>query len=197
MNEKIILCDADGVLLEWEEGFHSFMDAHGKTRKDVSEDHYYHMHQQYENLTAEEASFSVRVFNESARIGYLGAFRDSVYYVNLLYQKHGYKLRVISSLGEDTCARELREMNLYNLFGNAIDSITLLSMGAPKDEALAQYKDSNFYWIEDHPSNFQAGLDLGLNSILLDHGYNRSADKTRGHHVTNWKEIYQLVTRCE
>jgi hypothetical protein len=84
-------------------------------------------------------------------------------------------------------------MNLHKLFGNAIENVICLATGADKDEALAPYKDSGMFWIEDKPSNADLGHQLGLRSILIEHGFNM-------HHqcsydiVKNWKQIYDIVT---
>jgi hypothetical protein len=83
--------------------------------------------------------------------------------------------------------------DLGQLFGNAIESVICLDTGADKDEALSPYKDSGLWWIEDKPANADVGHNLGLKSILIEHGHNM-------HHecsypvVKNWKEIYELIT---
>ena len=47
-----------------------------------------------------------------------------------------------------------------------------LDTGADKDEALEQYRNSDCYWIEDKPQNADLGLAIGLNSLLIAHGFN-------------------------
>jgi len=99
---------------------------------------------------------------------------------------------VITSLSLDKNAQRLREKNLRKLFGNAIENIICLDTGADKDTALAPYKDSGMYWIEDKPANADVGHYLGLKSVLIEHGHNM-------HHVCDypkvkdWKEIYKIV----
>jgi hypothetical protein len=87
-------------------------------------------------------------------------------------------------------------MNLEKLFGKtAFEELVCLDTGADKDEALEQYRDSGLYWIEDKLSNAQLGLDLGLKSILIEHGFNMNDDIPEGMtKVTNWKEIYENIT---
>jgi hypothetical protein len=100
--------------------------------------------------------------------------------------------RVITSLSLDKNAQKLREMNLRKIFGNAIESVICLDTGADKDQALEPYRDSGLYWIEDKPANADVGYELGLKSILIEHGHNM-------HHqcsypvVKNWKEIYEKI----
>ena len=71
-----------------------------------------------------------------------------------------------------------------------------LDTGADKDEILAEYgaKYKGNYWIEDKPENLNAGIDAGLNGILIEHGHNM--DYTgNANVVVNWQEIYNLITQ--
>lgn len=192
MNNKIILTDADGVLLDWEWAFSVWMREQGYTMLDTAKKSYY-LHEHYQELEKKDSKKVVKQFNESASIGFLPALRDATYYVKRLHEEHGYQFRVITSLSKNKDAQRLRDMNLRKLFGDAIETITCLDTGADKDEALAPYKDSNMWWIEDKPENADVGHSLGLKSILVEHGHNM-------HHqcsypvVKNWKEIYELLT---
>ena len=188
---KIILTDADGVLLDWEWAFSVWMQERGYTLRADNKKSYY-LHHHYNELEEKDAKTVVKTFNESAAIGFLPALRDSVYYVKLLHEMHGYRFRVITSLSLDKNAQKLRGKNLRKLFGNAIESVICLDTGADKDSALAPYKDSGMWWVEDKPANADVGHALGLKSILVEHGHNM-------HHVCdypiakNWKEIYNII----
>jgi hypothetical protein len=190
---RLILTDADGVLLSWEYAFSIWMQERGNTLAEGGKRSYY-LHHHYNELEAADAKKIVKIFNESAAIGFLPGFRDSVHYVKRLHEEHGYSFRVITSLSLDKNAGRLREMNLKKLFGNAIESVICLDTGADKDHALEPYKDSGMYWIEDKPENSDVGHRLGLSSILVEHGHNME-------HVCpypvvkNWKEIYNIITK--
>lgn len=192
MKNKLILTDADGVLLDWEWAFRVWMTERGFEFKESGKNNYL-LHHHYNELTREEAKKQVKIFNESAAIGFLPALRDSVYYVKRLYEEHGYQFRVITSLSLDKNAQKLREMNLRKLFGNAIETVISLDTGADKDEALEPYRDSGMWWIEDKPANADVGHTLGLKCILVEHGHNM-------HHTCNydlaknWKQIYEIIT---
>lgn len=191
MKNKIILTDADGVLLDWEWAFSVWMQERGYTLTNGAKQSYY-LHEHYAELDQKDAKKVVKQFNESAAIGFLPALRDATFYVKRLHEEYGFQFRVITSLSLDKNAQRLRDMNLRKLFGNAIEDVICLATGADKDEALAPYKDSGMYWIEDKPSNADVGHNLGLKSILVEHGHNM-------HHeceypvVKNWKEIYELI----
>ena len=189
---KVILADCDGVLLDWEWAFSVWMRDRGYTLAENRKQSYY-LHHHYNELEEKDAKKVVKLFNESAAIGFLPALRDATYYVKRLHEEHGYKFIIITSLSLDPNAVVLREMNLRKTFGDAIEEVICLDTGADKDEALAQFKDSGLYWIEDKPSNADCGHRLGLKSILIEHGHNM-------HHecpypiVKNWREIYETIT---
>jgi len=95
----------------------------------------------------------------------------------------------------DPNAYKLRKMNLEKLFGeSAFEDLVCLDTGADKTEALAPYKDSGLFWIEDKLENALVGLDLGLNAILIEHGYNMHDDIPEGMtKVVNWKQLYNHI----
>jgi FMN phosphatase YigB (HAD superfamily) len=195
MNNRIILTDADGVLLDWEWAFSVWMQERGYTLTADNKKSYF-LHHHYNELEEKDAKKVVKTFNESAAVGFLPALRDAAYYVKRLYEEHGYQFRVITSLSLDRNAAKLREMNLHKLFGNAIESVICLDTGADKDSALEPYRDSGMWWIEDKPENADVGHEMGLKSLLIEHGHNM-------HHVCpypvvkNWREIYSIIAPSE
>lgn len=193
MKKKLILTDADGVLLDWEWAFSIWMQTKGYRLEDDAKQTY-SIHHQFKNLTKPESKRLIRTFNESAAIGFLPPLRDAVHYVKRLNEEHGYVFHVITSLSKDEDAGHLREMNLQKLFGNAIYKVTCLDTGADKDEALAPYKDSGLFWIEDKPENADTGYRMGLSSLLVEHGHNMKHNAPYPV-VKNWKEIYEIITK--
>jgi len=193
--KKVILTDADGVLLNWEYAFTCWMEQRGhKQSEDANKK--YDIAKRF-TLDSRNIGFRlVKQFNESAAMGFLPALRDSMYYVKRLHEEHGYVFRCITSMSLDPNAYKLRKMNLEKLFGEtAFEELVCLDTGADKDEALEPYRDSGLYWIEDKLENAVTGLDLGLKSILIEHGYNMHDDIPEGMtKVVNWKEIYQHIT---
>ena len=194
MKNKLILTDADGVLLDWEWAFSVWMTERGYTQTPDRKLSYY-LHEHYHDLTHQEAKKVVKTFNESASIGFLPALRDSAHYVKRLHEKHGYRFRVITSLSLDKNAGRLREMNLRKIFGNAIEEVICLDTGADKDEALEQYRDSGMWWIEDKPENADVGHKMGLKSILVEHGHNMNHECPYPV-VKDWNEIYKLIVHA-
>lgn len=192
--KKIILTDCDGVLLNWEYAFCVWMEQHGHTQiKNGNEE--YNISKRF-NIAESTGKQLVKQFNESAAMGFLPALRDSRYYVKRLHEEHGYEFHCITSMSLDPNAKKLRQMNLDKMFGpTAFPVLHCLDTGADKDEFLDEhYGDSGLYWIEDKMANAIAGLNVGLNPILIEHGWNMNDDLLVGiKKVVNWKEIYEHI----
>ena len=194
--KKLILTDADGVLLDWEWAFNVWMQEHGFEEVPGSKLNY-DMSMRY-GIPKEQVKKLIRLFNESAAIGFLPALRDAMYYVKRLHEEHGYRFHCITSLSLDPNAQKLREMNLNKLFGtSAFERIVCLDTGADKEEALLEYEGTGCYWLEDKIENAEAGYRVGLRSLLVEHGHNMHHYHEGITIVKNWKEIYQLITDQE
>ena len=191
---KVILTDADGVLLNWEYAFTCWMQQHGHTQVEGG-NVMYNIGERF-NITNNQGHRLIKQFNESAAMGFLPALRDAMYYVKRLHEEHGYVFRCITSMSLDPNAYKLRKMNLEKLFGaTAFEELVCLDTGADKNEVLEQYRDSGCYWIEDKLANAVVGLDLGLKALLIEHGFNMHDDIPEGMtKVVNWKEIYNHIT---
>ena len=194
MNNKVILVDADGVLLNWEWAFGVWMEQHGHTSIENG-NLLYDIGDRY-GIAKEQGKQLIKIFNESAAIGFLPALRDAMFYVKRLHEEHGYVFHCITSLSLDPNAGKLRRMNLEKLFGKtAFEQIICLDTGADKDEILVTYQGTGYYWIEDKLENAVAGQQFGLNPILIEHGHNMQEILPEGvKKVVNWKEIYEIIT---
>jgi FMN phosphatase YigB (HAD superfamily) len=192
---KIILTDADGVLVTWLDGFETFMFNRGYKVKPDTE-HMYSMAKRY-GITETESRELVRQFNESSYIESLPPYLDSVEYIPKLID-HGFKFICISSLSSDSYALEYRRKNLENLYGDNFLDIICLEMGAHKRSALTDWEGSGLFWIEDHIKNAEAGHELGLKSVLVQHEHNEHYDTEEFPIVGPehpWRQIYELVCK--
>jgi hypothetical protein len=193
LNQKLILVDCDGVILDWEYAFDVYMQQHGFDKVEGG-NLKYNIGTRY-NISADQGKRLIKIFNESAHIGFLPPLRDAMYYVKRLHEEHGYVFHAITSLSRDPNAQALRTMNLQKLFGKtAFEKFVYLDTGADKDEALEPYRDTGCYWIEDKITNAQVGRDLGLKSLLMEHGHNMDYNDPAIPRVRNWREIYEIIT---
>lgn len=190
---KLILVDADGVLLNWEYAFAIWMEEHGFSTVENGA-FMYDIGERY-NIDRTQAKKLIRMFNESAAIGFLPPLRDAMYYVKRLHEEHGYVFHCITSLSKDVNAQRLREMNLRKLFGeSAFERVVCLDTGADKNHALEPYAGTGYWWIEDKPENARVGRDMGLRSVLMEHGHNMNDTDADIPVVKNWREVYELIT---
>ena len=192
---KIILTDCDGVCLDWEFGFQTWMTTHGH---DIQEKDVYSVARQ-DDLTKTKAKSLVEIFNSSASMGFLPPLRDSQYYIKLLAEKLGYKFIAVTSLSHDQSAQKLRTCNLKKLFGeDTFLEYHYLGCGDDKDEILtelaARYQGS--IWVEDKYINAEVGHELGFDALLMEHGHSLNyVGPARV--VKNWEDIYNYVIRRE
>ncbi|MEK9805207.1 MAG: hypothetical protein VW551_02805 [Euryarchaeota archaeon] len=190
MMKKTMLVDADGVLFNWEYAFNLYMEEHGF--KEVKGARLlYNIGERY-NISNNQGHTMIRHFNESAMIGFLPALRDAVEYVTKLSDE-GWQFICITSLSKNKYAQKLRKKNLDKVFGEGtFKDVICLGTGADKDKVLEQFEGSNLWWVEDKVENAQAGANVGLRPLVMEHGYNMHDDSfTR---VKNWGEIYEIVT---
>ena len=62
----------------------------------------------------------------------------------------------------------------------------------PKKEILKPYTGLNYIWVEDRLDYAKDGLEVGLDTIVMDWPYNREG--WEGKRVKSWKEIYDYAT---
>ena len=187
-----MLVDCDGVLLDWEYAFDVYLQTHG-FNKVAGGELKYDIGKRY-GIDREQGKKLIKIFNESAHIGFLPPLRDAMYYVKRLHEEHGYVFHCITSLSRDENAQELRRMNLQKLFGKtAFERFVFLDTGADKDAALEPYRGSGLYWIEDKITNCEVGRDLGLRPLLMEHGHNMDYQDVDIPRVKNWRDIYRRM----
>lgn len=194
MKDSVILVDADGVLLNWSYAFDVWMSQHGFEQIPGGELDYA-MEARY-GVSQEQIFKLIKIFNESAAIGFLPPLRDAIHYVKKLHDEHGYVFHCITSVSSEPNAMKLREMNLAKLFGDTVfEKVICLPTGADKDDALKPYETTGCYWVEDLPKNAITGANLGLRSLLMEHGHNMHHYHDHVRTVKNWEEIYRIVTQ--
>lgn len=183
MNNKTILTDVDGVCLFWEQHFHKWMNARGHN---VVKQGIYEMHDTY-NVTRDRAERFIYEFNTSSYMIDVPPFRDAISGIGKL-KENGYNFIAITSVGGDYNTERLRNINLEDHFGKNT-FIEVHCIDGDKQLYLEKYRDSGMYWIEDLGKNALLGANMGLNTFLIDHPYNRDCSHERITRVNNWAEI--------
>lgn len=187
-NDCVILVDCDGVIMNWFYAFEKWMSSRGF---EICNNRKYNITDTF-NIKKTEANELIRIFNESAAIGYLPPLRDAVHYIKKLHEQHGYVFHMITSLTKDEYAQRLRIQNTHRLFGeSAFERFVFLDTGADKDDALKEYNGTNYVWIEDKPANAAAGEKFGLDSILIEHDYNK--DCRDFPMMKDWRDVYEYL----
>ena len=193
--KKIIVTDVDGVLLNWEDAFQIWMEHQG-FKKVKGHQFIYNAAEQF-GLNKAEGKKWVRLFNQSAAIGFLPPLRDAQEIVRLLHNNYGYRFVVCTSLSKDVNAQELRTRNLEKIFGNVFEEFVYLDTGADKDEALYKLakKYRGYLWIEDKLENCDAGAVVDFEPVLMEHGYNMNEE--HDYFVArDWEDIYlQIINK--
>lgn len=195
MKKKIILTDADGVLVYWFGGFEKFMESKGH-KLIPGTDHHYSMSARYD-INDDEAHDLINEFNESPFIATLDPYEDAVEYVRKLADA-GFKFVCITSLSSNPTAAKYRKENLEKLFGDMFIELICLSTGSSKRNALIPWEGSDFFWIEDHIKNAEAGHQMGLKTVLIQQEHNEHYETDHFAIVgpkNPWKDIYNMV--CE
>lgn len=194
-NKKIILTDADGVLLQWGKMFSIFMKEKGYVEIPNME-HEYQLWKRYENVTAKEVYALVEEMNTSEYVSRLEPLPGAVENVRKL-AKLGYKFIVITAISETPQAAIYRAQNLDNVFGTDIfshEEMVCVKTGSSKDSALKQYAGSGLFWIEDHFKHAEAGYENGLKSILISDPHNLHFHTDLFPRVNTWDEIFKIIT---
>jgi len=188
MANKLILLDVDGVLLEWEQAFDSWMSSQGyeKTSQDT-----YDVGSHYD-LSVEARQLLIQIFNESASMRYLEPIDGAVEYVKRLHQD-GNTIHLITSQSLLPMANRARQDNLKELFGDIFEKIVFLDTGSSKDEALSRYPKGS-YWVEDKPENAVAGVKAGMIAMLYTQPHNKSFKHKDVTRCDTWKEVYQFIS---
>lgn len=198
MNDKIILTDVDGCLLNWSQGFMDHMTKKGRTRAEGTRTAY-RLTEWYPGYTEKEIDIIVNEFNTSPSVGYLKPWKNAVEYVKKLKER-GYIFICVTSMSDEPKARFYREQNLLKVFGDGVfnfDEMVCLPLQADKHLTLKKWADSGYFWIEDHFKHAESGYELGLTPILMDNDHNQHFSTDLFPRVQCWEEIYNMVVDSE
>lgn len=190
MNKKLILTDVDGVLVTWVNGFDSLMLKYGYQRKVYDE---YNLSKAF-GVSSDIIDKVAEEYVVSDAISKLPPIKNSVDIVRKLHETHGYVFHFVTAISGHPRAHEQRLLNLQELYGDsAIHDLHCVYTNIEKKDILEQYRNSGYLWVEDHAENYELGLELGLNSILMDQPWNQDYKEKPGTRVYTWDQIAEKL----
>lgn len=194
--DKLIITDADGVLLDWLTAFHQWMQGRGYVLQPGFE-HDYSLHKAY-SVEKKAMTQLKRSFNQSADIMSLKPHRDAVSGVKVL-SSMGYRFIVVSCLASGKLAMKNRLTNLYDLFGANVflDVICLDALDSKRPTLsllISKYEDI-VYYIEDNVKNIIIGRELGLKPIVMRSKYNQYYDTGLIDFADDWRSVVSIISK--
>jgi len=193
MKNKTILTDCDGVLVNWNRAFERFMESCGYPLIPGTDNEYSLAHRH--GIDYRRALEFVSEFNESSEIARLEPFADSVEYVKKLADL-GFSFIVVTSISDHPLSKINRTTNLVEIFGPVFKEIHCIETNISKYHTLLEWSGTEYFWVEDHMRQAEAGYEVGLRPILIEHPYNT-------HYITDlfpkvshqnpWKEIHNII----
>lgn len=188
---KVILSDCDGVLVDWEVGFYTWMrSTHNIAPKDLSA---YSLSEKFGIAKARMREYGDE-FMQTDWPSRFPPLRDAIKYIRKLHEEFGMVLHVISAVDESFHDRRLT--NLRSLFGpTSILQLDCVGDNAPsKTPWLEPYRNLGNIWVEDRVLHAEEGLDLGLKCFLINQTHNYHDHVSRGVQRTHgWEKIYRYV----
>jgi len=189
--DKIILTDIDGVVFDWHTAFVRWMELQGYSSTGVIH-HDAEIHNEF-GISLQEATVKREEFNASMACSVLEPMRQSQTWIKKLHEE-GYHFVAVTSLSDKPIAQYYRYLNIEDYFDTDVFvDVRCLPSGAPKREALIDFEDSGFVYIDDRISNLEDALQIGLKPIMMKHAYNIHYTNKRVHQAANWADIHKYV----
>ena len=191
-SDNVILCDVDGVLLNWVAGFHQWYCSRlGISSPPCQGNTLAEMYGIEPEHAVNFEKDVVKTFNDRIEhFGYLGPKLDAVKYVKKLYEEHGMLFHAITCSGTGNKSKSSRIFNLDRIFGEHVfKNITFLEYGELKTHHYKKFASARLI-IDDDPRQIAEAAKFSDKCILF--GNNHSNFSMNGvAHCRNWKEIYE------
>lgn len=188
LTRDTLLLDVDGVLLNWVDGFNSWIHeyhmpihSHLNFQKDSVKDDVYDISERY-GIGSETIYAYIKMFNNSLHFGKLDAMPDALRTVSKFLFMN-WNVHTVSSYSTCRYALEARLKNLEKEISPSVAYSThyQLDLDNDKHNVLEQYAhtDKIVVFIDDKPAHVQEALDLGMEAYLFDAPYNRTSNLER------------------
>lgn len=164
--KKKILCDVDGVVLNWLSKLPEYLVKRGHDPEPAIRAYSHGEfigHSEITGLPEEEAFQLILDYNESEYIKYLTPFKDALAVVNVL--KKEYDFVAVTAIGREGKSSLYRLENLNFWYPNAFKDIHVVNLGESKKDILASYEKT--FFIDDSPNYCAEGKAAGHISIRI------------------------------
>jgi 5'(3')-deoxyribonucleotidase len=194
MQKKIILCDVDGVLVDWFSQFPYFIKSKGLCVEESLRRYSAGEWVTLENslgVTPEHAAELMEEFCTSEHIRYLTAMPDAIAVVNRL--KHKYDFIGVTAISNHPDTIKYRMENLDFWFPGAFSKMHCVGCNASKLATLMKYDHT--FWIDDSPHHVHEGVLAGHTSIRLVR--DSREDQSSSFMTDSWYGIENYLTEFE
>lgn len=190
MDKRVVLCDVDGVLLDWTSRLPYFLKQKGLPIEKAiflhARDEYFSL-AEIADVSEEEGAALNKEYSHSKFMRYLQPYRDACLWVNLLKQK--YDFVAVTAIGTEENVLEMRRENLEFWFPGAFSEVIGVNYGETKLNALVKYDPTVF--IDDSPKYIKEGLLAGHTCIRMIRDSRACQDPSLT--ARNWAEVSNLL----
>lgn len=188
--EKILLTDIDETVLQWVDPFFNWVE----TELGINHNRDPNVFEFKDALgceTSDESNAIIRQFNNTYHFGQLDPYPHAKEVIEQL-QKEGWEFIAISTCSYSETTQSLREENIKRVFGNAFSEIHCIEYDVGKNATLERFDGT--WWVEDNAHWAQSALQYNHKPIIITQPYNATFDHPEIPRVTDWREIYQMVS---
>lgn len=187
MQNKLILTDLDDVVLKWTDRFvvwvHGYLGLNPSTSLSDHDNI-----EEWLDLPYSETHKFIQEFNESNWFMDLEPYNDALEYIPKISDK-GYSFVAITACKDDNWTHQARTKNLARYFGSIFSTVHCVGLSQSKRRELSWYRPA--IWIEDKPSNAQAGFQEGHKAYLINRPRNVRHQVDDVIRIDGWKTIYE------
>lgn len=190
MSKKLILCDVDGVLLDWTSRLPHYMQELGQAVEPAIRLHatgeFTPLTEVFDMDREQELEF-IRSYNRTGHLSQLTAYRDALLYVKSLSED--YDFVAITAIGTDESIIQARTENLEFWYPGIFKDVVCVGVQESKFDALSKYSRSIF--IDDQPRYVDEAIRAGHIGVRLKRRVNDAPHQ--GFNPRNWAEVNDLI----
>jgi hypothetical protein len=191
-NKPIILCDVDGVVLDFLSKLPEFLAKKCFDNTTAIQAYAYGEFMSLAEITGlpeAQARALIEDYNSSEYIKYLNPYKDAIAVVNLL--KNDYDFIAVTAIGKSQKCADNRMHNLNFWYPDAFTGIHVVDIGENKKDILEAYTPTIF--VDDSPNYCKEGIEAGHYTIRLVR--DRRPDTVATMHANDWFDVATLINQ--